>query len=191
MTAAEVETLLDHVRGTRLYAPIIFGATTGVRPGELLALRWADVVLDGDRPSFRILKSKTDAGRRQVGLIPRTVEALRQHRTEQDLRRGYLDEAWQDLDLVFPSEIGTPWCQDNHRRLFTKACREAGIGQWSPHELRHTCATLLMEGDVSLQFVAQVLGHSSVAITYDVYGHLQLPPVQVFEAMNKQLGGRT
>jgi integrase len=108
---AKVAKVLDAARGTRLYVPLAVAASTGLRRGELLALRWSEVDLDAG--SLRVTASlqrsgtdlafllpKTDRGRRTVGIPPATVALLRRYRKEQAERRLFLGEAWADLDLV-------------------------------------------------------------------------------------------
>ena len=81
-------------------------------------------------------------------------------------------EAWEDHGLVFPSEVGTPLDPDNVSHLFSRICRSAGLGHWHLHELRHSGASLMLAQGTDLYVVSEVLGHSSIAITKDVYGHL-------------------
>ena len=81
-------------------------------------------------------------------------------------------EAWEDHGLIFPSEVGTPLDPDNISHLFSRICRRAGLGHWHLHELRHSGASLMLAQGTDLYVVSEVLGHSSVAITKDVYGHL-------------------
>ncbi len=83
-----------------------------------------------------------------------------------------MGEAWEDHGLVFPSEVGTPLDPDNVSHLFSRICRSAGLGHWHLHELRHSGASLMLAQGTDLYVVSGVLGHSSIAITKDVYGHL-------------------
>jgi integrase len=79
---------------------------------------------------------------------------------------------WQDYGLIFASEIGTPMDPDNFSHSFARLCERAGLGHWHPHELRHSGASLMLAQGTPLHVVSEVLGHASIAITKDVYGHL-------------------
>ena len=81
-------------------------------------------------------------------------------------------EAWEDHGLIFPSEVDTPLDPDNVSHLFSRICRRAGLGHWHLHELRDSGASLMLAQGTDLDVVSEVLGHSSMAITKDVYGHL-------------------
>lgn len=81
-------------------------------------------------------------------------------------------EAWEDRGLVFPSEGRYTARPDNVSHLFSRICRWAGLGHWHLHELRHSEASLMLAQGTDLYVVSEVLGHSSVAIIKDVYGHL-------------------
>ena len=79
---------------------------------------------------------------------------------------------WQDHGLVFTSDRGTPIDPDNFSHAFSRLCESAGMGHWHPHELRHSGASLMLAQGTPLHVVSEVLGHASIAITKDVYGHL-------------------
>ena len=99
-------------------------------------------------------------------------------------------ELWHETGFVFTSEVGTPLDQSNLRRRFARLCDEAGVGQLTPHELRHSAATLLLAQGVPLHVVSEVLGHSSIRETKDVYGHLVAEDSRrAAEAMNRVLYG--
>jgi integrase len=104
------------------------------------------------------------------------VEALRRHRRRQLEERLAAGDLWTDrplgVDLVFRTPSGTAVDPDNFRNLTYSVTEKAGIGRWSPHELRHSAASLLLAQGVPLEVVSEVLGHSSIRITKDVYGHL-------------------
>ncbi len=173
--AAKVAKVLDAARGTRLYVPLAILASTGLRRGELLALRWRDVELDRrvegeSAPLLRVTASlqridgqdvflppKTDRARRTVGLPPAAVALLRRHRREQLERRVLLGEAWTDLDLVIDRGDGEPFPRIRSRGTGTasltgSACRISGS---------MICA--ILEASVHPKVVSEALGHSSVA----------------------------
>jgi integrase len=95
----------------------------------------------------------------------------RRQRTERE-RRG---ARWSDSGFMFTTTRGTPIDPRNFYREFRRACDRAGLGPWHPHELRHSAASLMLAQGVKLHVVSQVLGHSSIRMTSDVYGHLLEP----------------
>lgn len=79
---------------------------------------------------------------------------------------------WIESDLVFTTKKGTPIDPDNFAHYFHRLCARAGLGHWTPHELRHSAASIMLAQGTPLWVVSEVLGHASLAITKDVYGHL-------------------
>jgi integrase len=114
---------------------------------------------------------KTRRSRWVLFLTPALVRALVDHRAAQgvEARESVL---WVDHGLVFPSMVGTPVDPDNFAKAFSRLARTAGLGHWHPHEARHSAASVMLAQGVPLEVVSEVLGHSSIAITKDVYGHL-------------------
>ena len=161
----------------------------GMRRGEVLGLHWSALdwaagtlavthsvrrIKDRDTSSGRrtrliVGELKTPKSRRTLALTPEMVAMFRQHRVRQAEARMAAGTRWQDCGLIFASEIGTPMDPDNfsHARL----CERAGLGHWHPHELRHSGASLMLAQGTPLHVVSDVLGHASIAITKDVYGH--------------------
>ncbi len=114
----------------------------------------------------------TQRSRRTLYLTSQLLELLRRHRARQAEERLAAGEAWQDHGLIFPSEVGTPLDPDNFSHWLSALCKRAGLGHWHPHELRHSGASLMLAQGTPLHVVSEVLGHTSIAITKDVYGHL-------------------
>jgi integrase len=163
-------------------------ATTGIRPGEALALKWTD--LDGDR--IRIQRNlvrhadnrwtlkdpKTGRARRTVTVPATVVEQLKRHRTEQLEERLQAGPAYEDHGLVFSASNGSPldW-KIIVARHFRALAKDAGFLKLRPYDLRHTHATLLLQAGVNVKVVSERLGHASAALTLDVYSHV-LPDMQ-------------
>jgi integrase len=103
------------------------------------------------------------------------LKTLLEHESRQGAQKETLGTAWIDSGYIFTSSIGTPIDPRNLYREFQKVCRIAGLGDWHPHELRHSAASLMLAQGVKIQVVSQVLGHSSIRMTADVYGHLLDP----------------
>jgi len=200
----QARTLLDAARTDPLDALIALALSTGMREGELLALKWQDVDLDRATllvhanliwtPEGRIFEeAKTEHSRRRIAMTQTAVDALRRHRSRQAEDRLRLGEAWTDLGLVFPNAIGAPHdatylTQHKYRRLV----RTAGLPFIRFHDLRHTTATLLLARGVNVKVVSEMLGRSNIAITLGIYGHV-LPHMQQQAAavMDAVLQGET
>lgn len=115
---------------------------------------------------------KTKRSRRTLFLTPQLVAMLRRHRAAQAEERIAAGSAWQDHGLIFCTAIGTALDPDNFSHTFSRITKAAGLGHWHPHELRHSGASLMLAQGTDLYVVSEILGHSSIAITKDVYGHL-------------------
>jgi integrase len=152
-----------------------------MRKGELLALRWQDVDLDAGRLTVRhtlrlgtreLAEPKTERARRTLRLGSDTVVALREHRRQQLEERLAAGRCWVDGDFVFATTIGTPLDSRNGTKAFQRTLKRAGLPHQRFHDLRHACATLLLEDGEELGVVSRILGHSQIATTADVYAHL-------------------
>lgn len=162
----------------REYPLFMTALRTGMRLGELLGLEWGDIDFAGrfievrrNRVAGRVTTPKSGKGRR-IDMSSQLTEILRgllTHRKEERLKRG-----WSELpDAVFCTEGGTPLDGDNLRhRVFYKTLDRAGLRRIRFHDLRHTFATLLIQNGESLAYIRDQLGHSSIQITVDTYGHL-------------------
>lgn len=167
----------------RFEALYVLAITAGLRRGELLGLRWDDA--DLERGTLRVGRAlvregsrhtlgatKTKRGRRLVNLTPRTVAALKGHRKGQLEQRVKLADMYEDHGLIFASEIGTLLNPENLvKRSFKPLLERSGLPGIRFHDLRHTCATLLMGRGVHPKFVQELLGHATVAMTLDTYSH--------------------
>lgn len=205
LSPAQARQLLEAVAGDRLEAAYTVALALGLRAGELLALTWGDLDLDGKPARMAVnagvtrirgeglirSATKTHGSKRVLHMPPQVVEALRRHRRRQTEERLALGSDWQakplGVDLVFRSELGTALDPDNLRRHVYRTTRETFTpraewpkrdeawppgAQWSPHELRHSAASLLIAQAVPIEVVSETLGHSSIKVTADVYSHL-------------------
>jgi integrase len=188
-TVAELRAFLAQVEGDRLHAAYLLAATTGLRRGELLGLRWRDLDLGVGRlsitqtlvsvnyvPSFSA--PKTARGRRSVALDPTTVSVLRAHRVavlEERLALG-LGAPTED-GPVFTDIEGGPLHPVQFSDRFDRLVREAGVPRIRFHDLRHTHATLSLQAGIHPKVVSERLGHASVGITLDTYSHA-IPALQ-------------
>ncbi|MFQ5382815.1 MAG: site-specific integrase, partial [Dehalococcoidia bacterium] len=189
LTPDEVRKLLAFVEETPRFALYALAVTTGLRRGELLGLRWDDIDLDRGRLTVRRtlqqvkgrgqipLEPKTPRSRRTVALSALAVEALRRHERLQEEASRQAGSAWQDTGTVFATSVGTPFEGGVVSRTFQSDLSTAGLPRVRFHDLRHTCATLLLEGDTNPKVVQEMLGHSTIVLTLDVYSHV-LPHMQ-------------
>lgn len=202
LTPEQARAFLEEAKGDRFEALYVFALTTGMRQGELLALRWREVDLDRGTLQVRgtlqrtsvgleVAEPKTARSRRRVALTVTAVEALKRHRLQQLQERIALGEVWDDHDLVFPNSIGRPMEATNLlRNSFFPLLRRAGLPRIRFHDLRHTAATLLLSRGVHPKVVAELLGHATISVTLDTYSHV-LPDMQreATAAMDAVLGG--
>ena len=194
-TPVQVLAFLEAARGDRLASLYFLALSSGMRQGELFALRWEDVDLDGGtiavehtlEPTSRSLaEPKSRRGRRLIELPPSTITELREH------RKGLLEEG-HPHGYVFPDRTGRPLRGSNVLRrsfiplvaLADATARAEAADYWeSPgvplirfHDLRHTAATLMLAAGVHPKIVQERLGHATIAITLDTYSHV-LPSMQ-------------
>lgn len=179
----QLSEFLSHVSDDRLAALWRLAATTGMRRGELLGLRWSDVDLDGAVLSIsRALvkgehgpvlgQPKTSKGRRTVALDAGTVAALRAHRKAQLAERLAFGGDYDDADGVFVQPDGRPIDPDGVTQRFERHVRESGLPRIRLHDLRHSWATAALKAGVPTKVVSQRLGHASTGITEDLYMHV-------------------
>jgi integrase len=175
----QVRALLKAAHGDRFEALYVLVITTGLRQGELFGLRWEDVNLAAGRLSVRqslttpkggrrLGPPKWSKSRRSVKLTAGAVKALAAHREHQLEEREKLVELWNDHGFVFTTQVGTPINQHNFfRRSFKPLLDEAGLPHAVRfHDLRHTCATLLLSKNVNPKIVQELLGHANISQTW-------------------------
>jgi len=202
LSPAQCQQLLAAAEGEEYEALYALALTTGMRQGELLGLRWADIDLDvGHIHVMRTIARvtgkgfieqapKTRAGRRGVVLTTIAIDALRHHRRSQREARLRAGPAWEDRDLVFCNTVGKPIEPGNiARRYFQPLLARAGLPQIRFHDLRHSAASLLLSLGTHPKIVQELLGHSKIGVTMDTYSHV-LPSMQgaAMEELNHFLG---
>lgn len=195
VTPAQARAVVGAAAETSIGPFVRLALLTGMRRGELLGLRWADVDLEGgalhvQQTAQRILgqgiifrQPKTRLSRRSIALSPDAVAVLRQHRRRQAEARLLAGSAYGDRDLVFATGLGTPVEPGNLRRAWVGIARAAGVPGLRIHDLRHAHATLMLSQGVHPKVVSERLGHASVNITLDTYSHV-LPGLQEAAAVS-------
>lgn len=197
LTAEQAQKLIATMAGTRDEAFYAVVVNFGLRRGEALALTWEDVLLDrrelrirhqgrdlAERPARPTLPGrkprrqrpadpKSEAGYRVLEIAPWLVELLRRHRSRTNAQQLKAGTRWQANTLVFPGETGTLQSPSNVWRRWKRALAQAELSPDTRlHDLRHTAATLMLEQGIDLWMVSKALGHSTIQVTADIYGHL-------------------
>ncbi|MFJ4523898.1 tyrosine-type recombinase/integrase [Streptomyces sp. NPDC088810] len=188
LDASEAKALLKTARPHRLYALWLLLISTGLRRGEVLGLTWSDVDLNAGtlrvrRNVQRIRRElifgtpKTTRSIRTVSLPRRCVQALTKHREAQDRERKVAGPKWkpaegQPAGLVFTTSTGRVIDPRGLNRMLTILCRDAKVRRVRVHDLRHTCASLLLAQGVDARTIMETLGHSTITMTLDTYAHV-------------------
>lgn len=179
----DARAILEAVRGDRLEALVTLALATGLRQGEALALRWDDVDLADGRLTVRhslqrvgagveLVEPKTRRSRRTIAVPRGIIAALREHRTRQLQARLWAGSAWQEGGYVFTTSIGTPMHAGDVTRALQRLLAAAGLPRMRFHDLRHGAASLLLAQGVAPRVVMEILGHSTIALTMNVYSHV-------------------
>lgn len=182
LTPEEMELLIEHTEDKHK-ALITVPCYSGIRRGELLALKWDDIDFKSNQifirrtlePNTRkFLEPKTSYSIRAVAVPGFVIDSLRSHQLSQMVNLSENKEG-----LIFPNEIGQPMEHRNLvRRIFEPALKRAGIRRVRFHDLRHSYAAALISAGENIKWIQRQLGHSSIMVTMDIYGHL-LPDTEI------------
>lgn len=193
----EMQRFLRIISKERLKCAYILLLGSGIRLGELLALKWSDInfesgimsinktlnrlkTLDENSPTKTRLifqEPKTDKGKRLIPLSPKILDELLLHKSRQDDEKELAEGIFNDIDLVFCSTIGTPIDPRSLIRNLHNICKNSGIKRINIHAMRHTYATRLLEANQHPKIVQELLGHSNISMTLDIYSHV-MPDVK-------------
>lgn len=179
----ETLAFLTAARTDPLYPAFVLSIALGLRRGEVIGLRWQDV--DLDKREIRIRKQRQRVGgeayeddpkgrrRRQVLPLPAIcVAPLRYQRMRQTAMRERAGDRWEESGHVFTTRTGRPIEPRNVYRSFTRVAKNADLRVIRLHDARHGCATLLTAAGVAPRVVMEILGHSQIAVTMNVYAHV-------------------
>jgi integrase len=180
--------MIEAARNSPLLVPILLGVTTGMRRGEVAALRWRNVDLDRARISVvesaeqtkagvRYKPPKSEKGRRTVALPASVVEELRAHRVRQAQDLLKLGIRLSDDNFVVAQADGSPYQPRSLTHSFELFLARHELPRVRLHDLRHTHATAMLVAGVHPKIVQERLGHSTISITLDLYSHV-LPGMQ-------------
>ena len=186
-TPAQVKTFLDGVTEDRLLGLWWLLATTGMRRGEALGLKWSDVDLEAGMarisrtiadlntsPGWRWEATTKNRKTRTVALDKQTVAMLKKHRARQNAERVALGAGWVDNDLVCASPTGQPMVPRSVTTIFSRLSVRLGLPHIRLHDLRHSHATHALMAGIHPKVVQERLGHSTISTTLDIYSHVDI-----------------
>jgi integrase len=184
-TPEEARSFLLAAKGHRFEAAFVTALMTGLRSGEIRGLEWADIDLESRTltvrralqridAEWRRVEPKSRAGRRVVPLAPMVADILSWHRLAQERDRELMGPGWigSRFDLVFTTTVGTPIDDSNLTHAFQSLIESAGLRRVRLHDLRHSAATFWLAAKIPARVVADMLGHSQVGLTLQVYSHV-------------------
>jgi integrase len=192
LTQEEQKGLLEQAREHRLGIVVILGLGTGMRIGEMLALKWTDIDFNnkllfvrhtinrlknygGDTKTVIVIgEPKTEKSRRTIPLDDNLIERLKGHKKIQLSERLKAGNAYDSQDYAFANELGSPVEPRTYQDIFHKLTKQAEISNVNIHALRHTFATRALEAGIPAKTVSEILGHSTVSITLDLYSHVSV-----------------
>jgi len=178
--------LMNQAKGTPLETLIHLALKTGMRQGELFALKWEDVLWETQqihiqRNLQRVLRDgkqvrdfsapKTATSDRKIMVGEKTLKALRAQQRVVQQKKALAKNRWQENDLVFPSSTGTPLNQSNVLKQYAEIQKAAGLKHIRFHDLRHIAASIMLNHGIPLLTVSYILGHSQPSTTLNMYGH--------------------
>lgn len=185
LSPTQCHQLLDTARGNHFEALYRITLSLGLRLGEVCGLRWADVDLEAR--TVRVIQSvyrhegklivdelKTPESRRPLPLSAALVSALKAQRAASRLGRLAAGERWRDSGLVFTSHYGTPLEPRNVQASFKRLLQAAELPPIRFHDLRHSAASLLIVQGHHARVSMELLGHSEIGTSMDVYGHVRM-----------------
>jgi integrase len=189
LTLEQAQKLLAVAKGHQLEALLTTALVTGMREGELLALRWNDInfeqqYLQVRRTVRRIAgqglkegEPKSESSRRKIVLSPFLLGVLKQHRVRQLEAKLKAGPVWEEHDLVFCNNRGKFMDNPDLLKRFDRLLKAADLPHMHFHDLRHSAATFLLAMGVHAKIAQELLGHSNIAITLNIYSHV-LPSLQ-------------
>lgn len=200
-TPEELRVFWDTVNGHPLEVGFVIAGTYGLRRGEVLGLRWSDIDeeegvihvrqqvqrVDG---KDQVLPLKTKSSRRTLPLTANVQKALRGRVISQDKEKVIAGERWVDTGLIITSSIGTPLNPGNFYTRYKQLLKDAGLEGHTFHDLRHTATSMLVRQGVHPRVAMEILGHSQISVTMDVYAHVMGDSVRdAFSSIEKAMEG--
>lgn len=212
LSAEEVRRIVSEAKGEELYPIVVTTVYTGMRKGEVMGLKWENVdfqerkiyiknslcKIEGDQTDekghrharYEILEPKTEKSIRMVPMLDEVYEALRMQKARQDSDKQKYQEIYVDQGFVFADRTGNHLPQRSFMEKYHAFLQKYGITDIRFHDLRHTFATLLIESDISMKVVQELLGHSTITTSMDIYTHVSdAKKEQALESLQKRNAG--
>lgn len=194
---AEATAFLQHIEGSPLYMPVFIAIHTGMRLGEILALKWSEIDLKNGQLTVRysvdvngkLKTTKTKQSRRTIKLIPSMIARLKEHKHDQKLNRLAMGNDYFKSDFVCTFQDGRPISRNYVSTTFRRKVHQYQFPVIRFHDLRHSFATIALSNNVHVKVVQEILGHASSRTTLDVYSHV-IPTMQTqsLELLTKAFG---
>lgn len=201
-TAEQVQTLLDSIRDDPLFPLVKITAIYGLRRSELLGLQWDSIDFESGTLTIRHTvskvtkpvekdKTKNASSYRSFPLLPEARAIFLQALSDQRTNRRLFGKAYQENPYVFKWPDGRPFPPDYITHHFARLLQKNGLPRIRFHELRHSCASILLSNGFTLKDVQEWLGHSDIKMTANVYGHLDMARKQsIAQEMSSLLSGK-
>lgn len=179
----EAKALLQALKGDRFETAVIIMLSLGLRRGETFGLCWKDIDFENQTltvngnlqyidKQWQIVKPKTIKSNSKIPIPSNLIQLLKAYKARQELQKRIMGEKWQDNDLVFTRNDGTPVPEPTFSKHFKVLLKRKGLEKITPHELRHSCATILFAQGVDPKLIQTILRHANISITLDTYTHL-------------------
>lgn len=179
----EIRILLNAVKDTDMEVPIALAAICGLRRGEVLGLKWCDISFDNciirvcrqllpTKDGFEFSEPKSETSNRVCSVPKEVIEILIRHKQNQDYYRDLLSFEYKEYDLVNCNADGSFISPSFFSKKFSNVIKKVGLKHIRFHDLRHTCASLMLSAGVQMKVASEILGHSSIGITADLYTHV-------------------
>jgi len=194
LTMEEVDRILKEAKDEALYPIVVTTLYTGLRKGEVMALKWDNIDflerkiyvkgslcrVVNETPdekgcrcaTYQIMEPKTKKSVRTIPMLDEVYEALMEQKRRQDVDKERNRDVYNDQDFVFANEVGNYLAQRPFMSQYHAFLKKYKITDIRFHDLRHTFASLLIESDVSMKIVQELLGHSNISTSMDIYTHV-------------------
>lgn len=198
---SQLQTYLGALEGESYGVPLLLAVGLGLRRCELLGLQWVDINLDANLLQIRhalkrveggrvLGNPKSASGKRIIPLPSSVVKGLYRQKADQLQAKLLAGERWEETGFVFTNTVGRPLSENVLRNAHDRIVRVNDLPRLRLHDLRHCCASYLLSQGLPIKMVSEIIGHSSVAITLSIYGHvLKEQKDEAAHAMERVLRG--
>lgn len=183
LTSEEIQMFLEAIKDNRLETLYFIALALGLREGEALGLRWQDIDFTNKKlmvkfaiqrfdGKLQLVEPKTERSKRTLPLTEIIITSLRNHGRKQLSEKLLAGSNWVETDLVFTTTKGTPLDGSTVIHRLQKILQDAGLPKYRFHDLRHSCASLLLSQGVPARTIMEILGHSQINLTMNTYAHV-------------------